>query len=57
MGEFNPNQQIPTDPDLTPEMILAGVRAFDRWNSSDDGLAENLVTEIYQAMRSAREGC
>jgi hypothetical protein len=38
--------------EVTPEMIEAGVRAFELWDSAD--LPEHIVWSVYKAMELAR---
>lgn len=39
--------------DVTPEMVEAGIKAWDRWQRSSDYSVNQLVAEIYRAMRDA----
>ena len=46
------NAQTRSDrPELTPQMIQAGVREYFRWNPEED-LAVEIVVAVYQAMSS-----
>ncbi len=42
----------PTD-DVTPEMLQAGLLAWDHWHERDDYSIERLVSEVFRSMRCA----
>lgn len=42
--------------DVTPEMIDAGIHAYDLWENSPGGYGVDMVTAIYLAMDLAKSG-